>query len=600
MASKLDPQLEYLLESGVADLASAHVRGRFGITAESFADDARPTETVVLVQYAGDPNALREAGLTIRGKAGDVWTGTIPLERLPALAELAQVERLEGTRSLHAELDLSLVECRARRVHRGSPVRKGTNVIVGIVDSGCDYTHKCFRLSNGKSRILFIWDQGLTPQAGESSPAGFGYGVEYDNAAINRALASATPFARVRHRDSQQADFHGTHVTGIAAGNGSVRAPNPPGGGPFVGVAPKADIIIVADSSNGAEGLGTSANTLDGVNYIFQRAQALRKAAAVNMSLGDNLGPHDGTSLLERGIDNLLGGAGRAFVKSAGNAGAARIHAEGDVTAAAPARIRFNQPANDSSPNQFDLWYDGAATFEVSVEDPAGNVVGPVQVGNAANFNLPGGNRVRIDHRNNDAFNGDKRIFLTLTPGVAGQMRQGAWAIRLRVAPGQAGGHFDAWIQRGQVVPSFLPPHESRSRTISTPGTASEAITAANYVSRPASQLGRLAASSSRGPTRDGRDAPTVGAPGSSITSAAGHSAVPYVGMSGTSMAAPHVTGTIALMFEKNPGRTQAQIKACLEQAARLDADTGPARNHDWGAGKMDSAAAVRCVPNPP
>ena len=56
-------------------------------------------------------------------------------------------------------------------------------------------------------------------------------------------------------------------------------------------------------------------------------------------------------------------------------------------------------------------------------------------------------------------------------------------------------------------------------------------------------------------------------------------------------------TGTIALMLEKNPGRTQAQIKACLEQSARKDANTGLVPNHDWGAGKMDSAKAVKCVP---
>ncbi len=596
MARMLDPQLEYLFEFGLKDLSNLEVAGRFGINTESLASAPAP-EAVVLVQYQGNRDALTRKGLKIRGQAGDVWTGTIELDRLPALAQLAKVERLEGTRSLHGELDLSLVECRARPVHNGSPGRKGAGVIVGIVDSGCDYTHRCFRHSDGKSRILFIWDQSLTPQAGEHSPAGFGYGVEYDNAAINKALKSSNPFAKVRHRDSPDANFHGTHVTGIAAGNGSVAAPNPPGGGPFVGVAPKADIILVADSSNGAEGLGTSANTLDGVNYIFQRAAALGKAASVNMSLGDNLGPHDGTSLLERGIDQLLGGPGRAFVKSAGNAGAAKIHAEGDVTAAAPARVRFSQPAGDSTPNQFDLWYDGSATFEVSVVDPAGNRVGPVQVGSAATLSLPGGNRVRIDHRANDAFNGDKRIFLTFTPGAVAQMVAGIWTIGLRVALGGAGGHFDVWIQRGPVVPAFLAPHESPSRTISTPGAASEAITAANYFSRPATQLGKLHVSSSRGPTRDGRDSPTLAAPGSSITSTAAYSAAAYVGMSGTSMAAPHVTGTIALMLEKNPGRTQAQIKACLEQSARLDSDTGAARNNDWGAGKMDSAQAVKCVP---
>jgi hypothetical protein len=69
--------------------------------------------------------------------------------------------------------------------------------------------------------------------------------------------------------------------------------------------------------------------------------------------------------------------------------------------------------------------------------------------------------------------------------------------------------------------------------------------------------------------------------------------------MGGTSMAAPHITGTIALMFQKNPSRTQAQIKQCLESSARSDGFTGPVPNTAWGAGKLDSNAAVNCVPSP-
>lgn len=605
---KLDPQLEFLVEGGAQELDQPAVLARFGMAGaavEGSADGRRgrrakaaSPEVVVLVQFAGDPEELERAGLKVRGIAGDVVTGSIALDSLPALAELGEVERMEGARAMHAELDLSLVECRANLVHTGPPGRRGAGVIVGIVNSGCDYTHPSFRRSDGTSRILMIWDQGLTPQAGEASPAGFGYGVEYTNAHINAALLTANPFASVRHQDSAAAQFHGTHVTGIAAGDGSEPGMGRPGG-TFVGVAPEADIILVADAANGNEGLGTSANTLDGVNYIFQQAAARSKACAINMSLGDNLGPHDGTSLLERGLDNLLGGAGRAFVKSAGNAGNMGIHAQGNVVGGGSQDVRFNQPAGDTSPNQFDIWYEGGDTFRASVIDSAGNATGVVNVGSVGNFTLPGGNTVRIDHRNNDPFNGDRRIFITITRGTAAQLRPGNWTIRLASVTSATGGRFDAWIQRGTIIPAFLPPHEDRSRTISTPGTATEVITAANYVTRGAG-VGSLASSSSRGPTRDGRSAPTVAAPGSSIVSASGHTpGTPYKGMSGTSMSAPHVTGTIALMFQKNKSRTQAQIKACLESSARSDAFTGPVPNTAWGAGKMDSNAAVNCVPSP-
>jgi subtilisin family serine protease len=603
---KIDPQLEFLREGGLSQLATTGdteaVYERFGVEsadARAAAKEKKPPPTsvgvTVLVRYAGDTEALEKAGLEIHSVAGDVVTGRIALSAVAELAALPEVEQVEAARAMQPELDLAIVESRANLVHTGPPGRRGAGVIVGICDTGCDFTHQSFRRPDGTSRILFLWDQGLARRAGENAPAGFGYGVEYTNAQINAALAAANPFNAVRHRDR---GGHGTHVTGIAAGDGSAPGQGRPGG-TFVGVAPEADIIVVANATNGAEGLGTSASTLDAVNYMFQRAGDLSRPCVVNMSLGDNLGPHDGTSLLERGLDNLLGGPGRAFVKSAGNAAAARIHAEGNVVSGGTQDVRFNQPAGDAGANQIDLWYRGGDTFRVSVIDPAGNTVGPVNVGTATTFNLPGGNTVRIDHRNADPFNGDRRVFMIFAPGAMGTMRAGNWTIRLAGVASPTGGRFDAWIQRGAVVPQFLPPHESPARTISTPGTAREVITAANYVTRGAG-VGSLANSSSRGPTRDGRAAPTIAAPGMLIISADGESSSgdPYRPAGGTSMAAPHVAGTIALMFQKKGNQTQSDIRACLESSARRDAQTGPVPNTAWGAGKLDANAAVDCVPS--
>jgi subtilisin family serine protease len=590
---KLDPQLEFLRDTGIGDLSDARSAERFGI--ERAAPRQSP-EVEVLVQFRGEVSELESAGLTVRSVAGDVVTGVVSLDQVDDLAAVGGVERIESARQMYGELDLSLVECRANLVHTGPPGRRGSGVIVGVVDSGIDYTHQCFRKSDGTSRILFIWDQGLTPQAGEVSPAGFGYGVEYSKAQIDAALATANPFASVRHRDVSP--MHGTHVAGIAAGDGSPAGQGRPAF-TFVGVAPEADIIVVANRSSGTEGLGTSANTLDGVNYVYQRAGTLGKAAAVNMSLGDNLGPHDGTSLLERGLDNLLGAPRRAFVKSAGNAGADDIHAQGVVGTGATVDVSFNIGPGDNSPEQMDLWYEGADTFRVSIVNPAGNATGVVNVGTASNFTLAGGNQVRIDHRNNDPFNGDKRIFMTLTRGTAATIMAGNWRIRLVSVASPSGGRFDAWIQRGLQIARFLAPHVNNAMTISTPGTAAEVITAASYITR-GSGVGSLSTFSSRGPTRDGRRAPTIAAPGQAIFSAFGHSTGDaYQSMSGTSMAAPHVTGAIALMFQKNKERTQEQIRQCLESTARSDAQTGPVPNTAWGAGKMDVNGAVDCVPTP-
>jgi subtilisin family serine protease len=605
---KLDPQLAMLQEGAAAAAPdrSTMLRLGFELSESDGGPDAapgarrgRPAATPplqVLVQFTGDPEALQKAGLKIRSINGDVVSGVIAADKIAAISAIAEVERMEAARIMQSELDLSLVECRANLVHTGPPGRRGAGVIVGIVDSGIDFTHHSFRRPDGSSRILSIWVQGLAPQAGDTSPAPFGYGVEYSQAQINAALGGANPFSIVRHQDFGQ---HGTHVAGIAAGDGSAAGP---GQTPFtfVGVAPEADIIVVATANNGTEGLGTSSNALDAVNYVFTRAGTLNRPAVVNMSLGDNLGPHDGTSLLERGLDNLLGAQGRAFVKSAGNAGADDIHARGTVATGATVDVTFNQPAGNNTLDQMDLWYRGTDTFRVSVVDPAGNVRGPVNVGAATTLNFPGGNTVRVDHRNNDPFNGDKRAFITISPAGAGNIVAGNWRLRLTSVTSPGGGAFDVWIQRGPPIPRFLAPHVDSSRTISTPGTAREVITAANYITRGAG-VGSLASTSSRGPTRDGRLAPTLAAPGSSIISARAHfpaNGDPYMGMGGTSMAAPHVTGTIALMFQKNRNRTQEQIRQCLESTARSDAQTGPVPNTAWGAGKMDSNAAVNCVPS--
>ena len=588
MSDVLDPQLRFIQEAKKKELSELAETRRFGLDAEA----TKPRANVLVRFEGGDPSALEAAGLELGTVAGDVASGSIDVAKLGALAEADGVLVVEGSRPMARELDLAVVESRANLVHTGPPGHRGSGVIVGIVDSGIDWRHECFRRADGTSRILFIWDQFLAPQAGEASPAGFTFGVEYTGAQINAALAGT---GNVRHTDGDTQFGHGTHVAGIAAGDGSAAGgPGNPPAGTFVGVAPEADIIVVANQG-GNPGLGDSARTLDAISYIFQRAAALNRPVVVNQSQGDNLGPHDGTSLLERGIDNLLGGQGRAMVKSAGNAAADRIHAEGTVTPGAPQIVQFMIGASDTTPETIDIWYEGGDRFDFRITEPGGPISATVSPGSSTTLTLGNGNSVFVDSRLADPNNGDNRIFLTIGRGTAAALEAGTWSFTL-TGTTVVNGRFDAWIQRGARIASFNAPHESPARTISTPGTANEVITAASYITRGAG-VGAISAFSSRGPTRDGRPAPDVAAPGQLIISARASTlgGDTYHSLQGTSMSSPHVTGAIALMLQANPILTQQQIKDCLRNNARADAFTGATPNNTWGGGKLDVQAAFNC-----
>lgn len=595
--SKIDPRLQLLQQMPQADLPELEATDRFGLEATRSASP----RVRVLLRYRGSLSDLDRYGFEVRTMAGDVVSGVVELARLNEIAALPDLIEIESSRPLVPELEVSIPEIRANLLHSGSPSFKGNGVIVGIIDTGIDYRHPCFRKPDGTSRILAIWDQFLDPIGSESSPTDYGYGVEYTKANIDAALAAANPFNIVRHQDN---DGHGTHVAGIAAGDGSASGNGQPAF-TFVGVAPEADIILVANRLEST--LGDSANTLDAVSYIFDKATALGKAVVINQSQGMNLGPHDGTSLLERGIDNLLGGPGRSMVKSAGNEGSLGRHARGQVALGGSTTVPFTVDTSDTTPNVIEIWYAGADRFNLTVTAPGGNTSAVVRPGDPpTTLNFPNGNQVAIASVINSPKNGDNQIYIQQMPGTSATVAKGTWSFTL-TGTTVVNGRFDAWIERGlpSNTPEFLAPHRDDNLTLSIPGTAKEIIAVASYLTKDNSgnvtSNRTIAPSSSRGPTRDGRQKPEIAAPGQLILSAlaGGSGTNQYQFLGGTSMAAPHVTGTIALMLQRNRSLTQAQISEFLTQTARQDSFTDTVPNFTWGYGKLDAKAAVDAVGQP-
>jgi subtilisin family serine protease len=469
-------------------------------------------------------------------------------------------------------------------------------VLVGIIDSGIDFTHDDFRHVDGTSRILLLWDQNAPQVAGGR----VAFGREYTKADLDAALRTNPLPVPVSHRDVVG---HGTHVAGIAAGNGRASA------GTFLGVAPDADLVIVATRSDGPT-LGQSNAAIAAYQYVVDRARELQRAVAINQSQGMNGGGHSGEALLEVAMDTLARRPGVAIVKSAGNEQEWRIHAGGQLAQAATAVLEFESGGSNVLDDVLELWHDGADQIAVAVQAPGGpapianDFVGPGT--QPPPFQTTAGNRVRIDSIQDASDTGDVRTVIFISRSVAPRIQPGTWRLHLR-GDQITTGRYDVWIERSPPLRDreqarFRPASSDPTVTISIPGTARRIITTGAYVTRAqgaASPVGQLSSFSSHGPTRYGLAKPELAAPGEEIaaplSSASGDPVFQpgYTLMPGTSMAAPHVAGAAALLFEVNAGLTCEQIKQILVRAARRDGFASSAPDHGWGSGKLDVQRAI-------
>lgn len=603
-----------------------------------------PDRVGVLVKFTGNVEDLKAAGLAVDTVVGNprvsfsIATGSIALDAAEALAAVPHVTKVELSRPLAPEIDVSVVEIKAKPLHGQNPPFRGKGVVVGIIDDGLDYRHHAFRFSSGGSRLLFLWDQSLTARPRgptdpfqEAAPPEFpGLGVEYNQKQISDALATKKATDIVRVRDNQFA--HGTHVTGIAAGDGSQSGTKSgescTGADTYIGVAPEADIIFVRNQLE-VDALGRSNNLVSAIQYIFMRAAALDGGAGrpcvINISQGDNLGPHDGTSLVEQAIDlQLIGNAGRAIVKSAGNEGNADHHAFAAIPPAGSESITFDVRGGDTADRFMECWYHGSGRLDVQLTAPG--TPGPsspvVSPGASTPWPVPpaGGPQatVTITSTLADPENLDNQIYLEFRTPAGVAQPNGPWTVTFTNTGGVAT-EVHCWLDRGprRVAPVFTS-HVQASHTISIPGTAATVLTVGAYAaeeftsrSGEKTEKGDLDIDSSRGPTRTGGVKPDISAPGVAVTAARADSHggcccdccyTFYVDKSGTSMAAPHVTGVIALMLQKNRTLDWQAIRNHILASRRIPDGMTAANlpNNDWGAGKIDASAAVAAVPTPP
>lgn len=508
----------------------------------------------LIIKYSGELN-LPEY-ISVLPLYGGYAIISIPETAIDALSQIPEIEYIEKPKNLV----LSLYEAKAASCI--TPVQNppfslsGKGVLVGIVDSGIDIFHPDFRNEDGSTRILELWDQTIPNE--DADTFFYNRGKIFSRDEIDRALSEND-----RSFPSRDPSGHGTHVAGIAAGNGRASR------GEQKGVAPKSELLIVKLGNSFPDAFPRTTELMLGMDYCVRKAASLNLPLALNISFGNSYGSHDGTSLLETFIDNLSNLGRTTIAIGSGNEGNKGRHTSGRLSAETPMQIELAISENESSLN-VQLWKNYVDTFQLRLIAPSGASVILTEQSIGAYQDILDRTQLLWYFGEPAPYSVSQEIYLEMIPLPGNSyVQSGIWKFQFTPV-NIVDGRFDLWLPSGNAVnpsTSFLVP--SPETTLTIPSTASNPITVAAYNSNTDS----FASFSGQGFTGLSQPKPDIAAPGVNILSTAPGGG--YTQNTGTSMATPFVTGSAALLMEygiiqgRDPYLYGQKVKAYLQKGAR-------------------------------
>lgn len=490
----------------------------------------------------------------------------------------------------------------------------GRGVIIGIADTGIDYTNPLFRNPDGTTRILSIWDQTLPEDTGELPPgvadlypsSGASYGTEFTEPDINAALESEDPYALVPSRDE---NGHGTFLAGIAGGGFS-------SDGEFHGAAPYCRLAVVklkpAKSylrdffliRPEAEAYQEN-DIMMAVKYLYVTAVSRQMPLVILLGLGTNSGSHEGQSPLSSQLQSAARFPGIVSVVAAGNETGLGHHYHGEISPEFPYEdVEIYVGAQEASRGfSMEMWSSGTDTFSVEVLSPGGETAKRIHPSadtqTTLSFQLVD-TQVAVYNQPLESGSGRQLIFFQFR-----RPAEGIW--RIRVFPSSSlAGEYNLWLPaEGFISPEtrFLRP--APYYTITVPGNTAAALTIGAYNHLNDS----IYLHSSRGFTVNHHVKPDLAAPGVNVygPSCGSVSPAPFpdspamTRRSGTSIAAAHAAGAAASLLSwglvegNDPDMTQTALRSYLIRGARRSpAFTYP--NQEWGYGILDLYQTFRSI----
>lgn len=521
----------------------------------------------LIVKYNGNLDRLT-GGIRVEPLIAGYAIVTIPENLIGAFSRMEEIEFIEKPKKLYPQVTAGLgASCFYPLLQPVSgKALSGQGVYMAILDSGIDYTDPMFRYADGTTKIAWLWDQGKRADAekGEKPPQGFFTGVEYSRKMLNANLQKNS------ERLTTDVTGHGTNVAKIA-----------------VQGAPESELIVVKlDTARGT--YPSTVSLLRAFTYVAKKAQAENMPVAINLSYGNTYGAHDGSSLLERFIDNITEVGRNVICIGAGNEGASAGHFAGKLSENEIQRISFAMGTYERS-FSLQLWKWYADRLDISILSPAGEqyLIRNQNAGGEAQQAVMEQTQLLIFSGRPQPYRKREEVYIDFIP-VETYLNTGIWTIEItprRIVNGELRLYMPSAVVRSENTRFLLP---SPAQTLTIPSTAQKVITVGAYNAYVRS----YAAFSGRGDAGSNRaenSKPDLAAPGVNIRIGEGEGGAV---VSGTSYATPFVTAAAALLMEygivqgNDPFLYGEKVKAYLHAGARQlpGYDIWPNDQVGWGA----------------
>ncbi len=521
----------------------------------------------LIVKYNGNLDRLT-GGIRVEQLIAGYAIVTIPENLIGAFSRMEEIEFIEKPKKLYPQVTAGLgASCFYPLLQPVSgKALSGQGVYMAILDSGIDYTDPMFLYADGTTKIAWLWDQGKRADAekGEKPPQGFFTGVEYSRKMLNANLQKNS------ERLTTDVTGHGTNVAKIA-----------------VQGAPESELVVVKlDTARGI--YPSTVSLLRAFTYVAKKAQAENMPVAINLSYGNTYGAHDGSSLLERFIDNITEVGRNVICIGAGNEGASAGHFAGKLSENEIQRISFAMGTYERS-FSLQLWKWYADRMDISILSPAGEqyLIRNQNAGGEAQQAVMEQTKLLIFSGRPQPYRKREEVYIDFIP-VETYLNTGIWTIEItprRIANGELRLYMPSAVVRSENTRFLLP---SPAQTLTIPSTAQKVITVGAYNAYVRS----YAAFSGRGDAGNDRaenSKPDLAAPGVNIRIGEGEGGAV---VSGTSYATPFVTAAAALLMEygivqgNDPFLYGEKVKAYLHAGARQlpGYDMWPNDQVGWGA----------------
>ena len=520
----------------------------------------------LIVRHNGSLEALRNEGIRVDELAAGYAVLVVPESRIDQVSAMEQIVYIEKPKRLffasnmaRAASCLSTIQTSSGSgtggVGAGAGVISGLEsgltgrgVLVAVIDSGIDYFHSDFRNPDGTTRIGLLADQDRDRI--------------YTREEINAALETGSRTSALALVPSTDPSGHGTAVAAIAAGNGRE------GNGVYRGVAYESELMVVKLGTPLTDSFPRTTQLMKALDLVVRRARDMNRPLAVNISFGNTYGSHDGTSLLETFINDMSGIGRNVIVAGTGNEGTGAGHRAGSLVMGQEENAQLSIAPYETGMG-VQLWKSYVDQFSIRLVTPSGEVIGPIDSRLGPQTLRYGGTRILIYYGKPSPFSRAQEVYFDFLP-VRDYLDSGIWTFRLtpeRIVTGR----YDMWLpSRGLLNPStrFLRPVPETTLTI--PSTAANVISVGAYDD----SYRAYADFSGRGFTRQtGQVKPDLAAPGVDIVTARRGGG--YEAVTGTSFAAPFVTGSAALLMQwgilqgNDPFLYGEKVKAYFTRGAR-------------------------------